>query len=149
MGSTQIIVMVGTIVIATLTMIAATIVFVRGALRVAQRRLDAALGGQPILIRDNMATFFGLASLGPVQLRGNGSLALTRDTLAFQPALRNKPPLMIPRASIQKVETSSSHLGKKVFGRQLLTVRFTAATGETDEVAWLVYDLDRWLARLR
>jgi hypothetical protein len=146
-SSVQIVVLVGAIMVCVLATVAATVVFVRGALRQAQQRLDAALAGQPVLLRDNMANFFGLASLGPVQLRGNGSLALTRDAIAFQPALRNKPPLLIPRSSIQKVESARSHLGKTV-GRPLLTVHFTTATGETDVVAWLVRDLGSWQAQL-
>jgi hypothetical protein len=83
-----------------------------------------------------------------VQLRGNGSLALTRDTLAFMRALSKQPPLMIPRAAIQKVESTRSHLGKAV-GRPLLAVHFVNAAGEVDVVAWLVRDLDRWLGQLR
>jgi hypothetical protein len=127
--------------------IVAVVVFVKSALRRAEQQLDAALGGQPVQLRDSMANCFGLASLGRVQVRGNGSLALTRDTLGFQYALSKKPPLLIPRSAIQKVESTRSHLGKRV-GRPLLTVHFLDAAGNADVVAWLVRDLDRWSAEL-
>jgi hypothetical protein len=94
-----------------------------------------------------MANFFGLASLGPMQLRGNGSLALTRETLAFMRAMSKQPPLSIPLSAIQKVESTRSHLGKTV-GRPLLTVHFVNSAGEVDVVAWFVRDLDRWMAAL-
>lgn len=135
------------IVVGVLGSVAATIVFVKSVLRRAEQQLDAALAGRPVLLRDSMANFFGLASLGPVQLRGNGSLALTSDTLGFMRALSKKPPLLIPRSAIQKVESTRSHLGKAV-GRPLLTVHFVNAAGEVDVVAWFVRDLDRWLAQL-
>jgi hypothetical protein len=135
------------ILVCVLGSVAASVVFVKTVLRRAEQQLDAELAGRPVLLRDSMANFFGLASLGPVQLRGNGSLALTSDTLGFMRALSKKPPLLIPRSAIQKVETSRSHLGKTV-GRPLLTVHFVNSAGEVDVVAWLVRDLDRWLAQL-
>jgi hypothetical protein len=142
-----IVLLICSIGVSVLITVAVTIVFVKSVLRRAEQQLDAALAGQPVLLRDSMANFFGLASLGPVQLRGNGSLALTRDTLGFMRAMSKKPPLMIPLSAIQKVETTRSHLGKTV-GRPLLTVHFVNAAGEVDVVAWLVRDLDRWLGQL-
>jgi hypothetical protein len=140
-------VIIGIIAVTMFGAIATIVVVLRVVLGRAKQQLDAALAGQPIVLRDDMANFFGLASLGPVQLRGNGSLALTRDTLAFQRALSKQPPLSIPRSAIQKVESTRSHLGKTV-GRPLLTVHFITSTGETDVVAWLVRDLERWLGQL-
>jgi hypothetical protein len=142
-----IVLLICAIMVAVLVTVAVTSVFVKSVLRRAEQQLDAALAGQPVLLRDSMANFFGLASLGPVQLRGNGSLALTRDTLGFMRAMSKKPPLMIPLSAIQKVETTRSHLGKTV-GRPLLTVHFVNAAGEVDVVAWSVRDLDRWLGQL-
>jgi hypothetical protein len=143
----QILVAISVLTVAALGSIAMTVMFVKLVLRRAEQQLDAALAGQPVLLRDSMANFFGLASLGPVQLRGNGSLALTRETLGFMRALSKQPPLLIPRSAIQKVETTRSHLGKRV-GRPLLTVHFVNAAGEVDVVAWLVRDHDRWVAQL-
>lgn len=136
------------IMVMVLGVIALTVVFVKSALRRAEQELDAALGGQPVLLRDSMASFFGLASIGRVQVRGNGSLVLTSETLGFRLALSRRPPLLIPRSAIQKVESTRSHLGKMVLGHPLLTVHFVNAAGEVDVVAWLVRDLDRWLAQL-
>jgi hypothetical protein len=138
---------IGTVTFAVLCSVVAAVVFVKSVLRRAEQQLDAVLAGQPVLLRDPMANFFGLASLGPVQLRGNGSLALTRDTLAFMRALSKKPPLLIPRSAIRKVESTPSHLGKRV-GRPLLTVHFVNAAGEVDVVAWLVRDLGQWMGQL-
>jgi hypothetical protein len=138
---------IGAVVFGVILLVAATIAFVRGVLRRAEQQLDAALAGEPVLLRDSMANFFGLASLGPMQLRGNGSLALTRETLAFMRAMSKQPPLSIPLSAIQKVESTRSHLGKTV-GRPLLTVHFVNSAGEVDVVAWFVRDLDRWMAAL-
>lgn len=146
-SSVQIAVLIGVLAAGVFGSAALAIVFVRSVLHRARERLDAELAGQPILLRDDMANFFGLASQGAVQMRGNGSLALTRDTLTFVLALSKRPPLSIPRSAIQKVESTRSHLGRSVF-RPLLTVHFVTPTGETDVVAWLVRDLDRWLAQL-
>lgn len=142
-----IIVIISIITTSLILAIAVAVVFVKGVLGRAQKQLDAALGGQPVLLRDNMANFFGLASLGPVQLRGNGSLALTRESLAFMRALSKQPPLSIPRSAIQKVETTRSHLGKAI-GRPLLTVHFVDAAGKVDVVAWYVRDHERWVSAL-
>ena len=93
------------------------------------------------------ANFFGLESQGPMQLRGNGSLVLTPEALVFDqwvPARR----LSIPRRQIIEVSTARSHLGKSVF-RPLLKVRFRQQDGAEDAVAWLVGDLESWLAALR
>jgi hypothetical protein len=149
MSSTvPIFVSISVLVAAVLGTIVMTVVFVKSVLRRAEQQLDAALAGEPVLLRDSMANFFGLASLGSVQLRGNGSLALTRDKLGFMRAMSKQPPLMIPRSAIQKVETTRSHLGKTV-GRPLLTVHFVNAAGEVDVVAWSVRDVERWLGQLR
>jgi hypothetical protein len=146
-STTTILLLISAIAICVIGTVVVTVVFVKTVLRRAEQQLDLVLAGQPVLLRDPMANFFGLESLGPVQLRGNGSLALTRDTLAFMRALSKKPPLLIPRSAIQKVEATRSHLGKTV-GRSLLTVHFVNAAGQNDVVAWFVRDLERWMGQL-
>jgi hypothetical protein len=127
--------------------IVAVVLWVKALLRRAGERLDALLG-EPIRLRDPMANFFGLESIGPVQVRGNGSLGLDRDTLAFVLAMGRREPLVIPRANIRKLETRRMHLGKSV-GRDLLTVHYVNAAGQPDVAAWYVRDVERWLAELR
>ncbi|MFV8752740.1 hypothetical protein ACNOYE_19500 [Nannocystaceae bacterium ST9] len=114
--------------------------FRKGAREAEQRLLDK-LGRPDVLLRDAAANGLGLRSLGPVQLRGNGVLLLTRDVLAFQPWFRSEP-IVIERATITSAATKRSHLGKSI-GRDLLAVEFAG-----DEYAWYVRALPPWLDAL-
>jgi hypothetical protein len=111
-------------------------------IREAEQRLRERLGGEPFVLRDDMANSLGLRSRGPVQLRGNGVLVLTRQHLAFAPLFRNDP-LVIELARIRRVDTTRSHLGKSI-ARDLLSVEF-----DDDQIVWFVRDLPAWLAALR
>jgi hypothetical protein len=105
----------------------------------------ALLAAEPVLV-DDAANFFGRESRGVLQLRGNGCLALSDDTLAFAMWFPRRT-LVVPRASITAVEATDSHLGKRI-GRPLLRIRFTGPDGEPDAAAWYVRDLPRWRATL-
>jgi hypothetical protein len=111
-------------------------------IRDAEQRLRERLVGEAILLRDDMANGFGLRSRGPVQLRGNGVLVLTRQHLAFAPLFRDDP-IIIELARIRSVDTTRSHLGKSI-ARDLLSVEF-----DDDQIVWYVRDLPAWIAALR
>lgn len=108
--------------------------------------IDAHFTAAQIVRADPVANFFGLESQGPMQLRGNGALVLTREALWFSQFMVDRT-LTVSRSSILEVKTVRSHLGKTV-GRGLLHVRFAGPTGE-DAVAFFVRDLDGWQADLR
>ncbi|MEZ5100316.1 MAG: hypothetical protein R3C15_11075 [Thermoleophilia bacterium] len=109
-------------------------------------RARALLGGREPVLADELASCFGVESAGVTQLRGNGCLALGPDLLVFAMWLPRRD-VVIPRTRIVEVDTTRGHLGKTV-GRPLLRVAWTREDGERDRVAWLVRDLDAWLAAL-
>jgi hypothetical protein len=86
------------------------------------------------------ANFFGQESRGVAQLRGNGTLVLTDSELYFELLIPRRE-FRIPLASIQAIETVSSHLGKTV-GRPLLKVVFLNEAGQNDSIAWYVPDVE-------
>lgn len=102
--------------------------------------------GHDVLVIDERANCYGVESEGVTQIRGNGCLALGRDTLLFRMWIPRKE-IAIPRQRITAVERARSHLGKTQ-GRELLRVRFTTPEGTEDSVAWLVRDLPAWEAAL-
>jgi hypothetical protein len=98
------------------------------------------------LLREEDANSFGIESAGPWQVRGNGTLALTKHEVLFAQWVPNRL-LRIPLRSIVEVTTVRSHLGKTV-GRKLLKVVWTTEVGEKDSIALWVGDLDGWLDAL-
>lgn len=96
---------------------------------------------------DRAASFFGQESLGPTQMRGNGTLILTDSELIFELWVPGRT-FRVPLANIQALETPTSHLGKTRFAA-LLKVVFTDAQAATDSMAWQVRDLGDWLSQIR
>jgi hypothetical protein len=99
------------------------------------------------LVLDGSANFFGTESDGPLQIRGNGSLAVYQDGIRFE---RWIPPrtIWIPRKAVHAIDSTRSHCDKTQFVR-LLRIRYENERGEADSVAWRVADVDRWLDALR
>ncbi|HEX5712224.1 MAG TPA: hypothetical protein VFX85_02795 [Solirubrobacterales bacterium] len=110
-----------------------------------RRRARKHLAGLAAL-REGDANSFGVESAGALQVRGNGTLALTEEELLFAQWVPNRL-LRIPRPAILEVTTARAHLGKTM-GRKLLKVVWTNERGERDSVALWVKDLDGWLAEL-
>lgn len=110
-----------------------------------RRRARRHFAGSEVL-REEDANSFGVESAGPWQVRGNGTLALTRHEVLFAQWLPNRL-LRIPRRSIVEVTTVRSHLGKTI-GRKLLKVVWTTEVGKRDSLALWVRDLDGWLDAL-
>jgi hypothetical protein len=119
----------------------------RGLVSKAKARVAAQIPAQAIVMVDWMANNFGVQSLGVTQLRGNGALVLSKDTLHFF-MLVGQRELKIPLAAITGVSLVNRHLGKTV-GRKLLAVDFTNDAGAADRVAWYVREPDAWQQRLQ
>jgi hypothetical protein len=88
------------------------------------------------------ANFFGIESLGVMQVRGNGILLLTDTDLVFG-MFQPTRDFLIPLALIKKIELAESHLTKTVF-QPLLKVYFTNEEGDADSVAWWVANPTEW-----
>jgi hypothetical protein len=113
---------------------------------VGEARLRERYPSGGVLLSAPSASCFGLESRGRMQVRGNGALALTANELWFR-RFAGDFEVAIPLADITGVDLADSHLGKRVFGRQLLRVRFRAG-GAEDVIAWLVSDPSKWLEEL-
>jgi hypothetical protein len=111
-----------------------------------ERRIAARYDPEQIILKDLKALTFGLESRGVMQGRGNGALVLTADELCWLRFVPERTDLRLPLASITKVDTVTSHLGKS-YGRSLLRVSFTN-DGKPDSMAWYVPDLGLWLTKL-
>ena len=100
------------------------------------------LKGKNILCITSNSNFFGLESVGMLQVRGNGVLVLTDEELLFS-MWTPKKEISIPLKSIKKTEIVKSFLGKTKF-RPLLKVVFQNEKNETDSAAWLVSNTNKW-----
>ncbi len=112
----------------------------------ARARAEERLGAGSIVFADDTANYFGIESAGGRQLRGNGLLAASEDTLIF---IRwyARGELLIPRDRITGIERVRGFAGKTI-GRQLLKVSFTTELGEPEAAAWYVHDLPAWESTL-
>ncbi|OMD36060.1 hypothetical protein BSK56_32485 [Paenibacillus borealis] len=101
-----------------------------------------------IIFSERLANFYGLSSLGPGQLRGNGWLALTKDSLMFKMYFPAKS-LTIPLETINRVEAVRTHLGKTgKAGSSLLRISYLS--GEHEEAAaWNVDHTVQWIEGIR
>jgi hypothetical protein len=115
--------------------------------RAGEARLRERYPSGEVLLAAPTANCFGLESLGRLQVRGNGVLALTSSELWFR-RYAGDFELSIPLRDVRAVELAPSHLGKRILGRELLRVRFSRA-GTEDTVAWLMPEPRQWLERLQ
>jgi hypothetical protein len=123
---------------------AIAVTIVRGGRRRAEARL-AEVPGE--VRRTTAATSVGLASLGPGQLRGTGTLVLTDGEVVFA-QWRPDRLVRIDRPAILEVDTTRTHVGKTM-KTDLLRIRWAdAATGDEDTIALFVRELDAWLTDL-
>lgn len=119
-----------------------------GRMRVAgrQRMEHDLLRGKPPQQMDDMANFLGLQSVGAVQARGNGCLALGDDALLFAQWVPQRT-VVVPLQDVIEVDEADSHLGKSIF-KKLLRVRWKV-DGREETAAWFVRDLPGWVTALR
>jgi len=109
--------------------------------RAAAERVASRHSPEEMLLTETMANFFGEQSRGPAQLRGNGGLVLTDDSLVFHMLVPDRT-ITIPLEDVREVSLVRSHLGKTV-RRDLLHVRYAVPEG-TDAIAWFVRDPETW-----
>jgi hypothetical protein len=119
--------------------------FVRGLREKGRSTLAARYPAADVVRSETMALSFGLQSKGPMQMRGNGVLALTRSELYFAMYVGGFS-LAVPLQSIVAVTLVRSHLGKTQ-GARLLHVRFTV-DGVEDAIAWRVPSPELWVESL-
>lgn len=84
------------------------------------------------------ANLIGLGSAGGKQLRGNGALGVSEDSLWFVQWVPRRT-LHIPRARITSVDQTRAHAGKA--GPLMLRVAFDEE-GRSDTIAWVVREPD-------
>lgn len=121
------------------------LVLVRGRARSARDEMPRRLGGERPELAGN-ARLIGVQSRGRGQMRGTGTLALISGELVFLMWVPQRE-LRIPREAIESVDSAHGVAGKRVGGKAL-HVRWRS-TGDVDEAAWQVKDLDAWLEALR
>lgn len=86
------------------------------------------------------ANFYGQQSKGVMQVRGNGTLVITKTEIYFKQWVTNKE-LRIALDKITGLETPKSFLGKTNL-MLLLQVNFENEAGNMDAAAWLVQDVE-------
>ena len=114
---------------------------------VARRRVEMQeiLAGRTPIREDSSVNCFGLESLGPMQLRGNGLLALASDELVFLMFVPRRV-VSMPLDRIVVVDECDSWLGKTVF-QPLLRVAWQEGAGQ-ERVAFWVRDPSGWRASI-
>lgn len=113
--------------------------------RTVSARLAAIYAPEQMILSETMANFFGDQSKGARQVRGNGGLVLTKDSLVFHMLVPERT-ITIPLESVREVSIVGSHLGKSV-RRDLLHVDYAVEDG-TDAIAWFVRDPQAWRQEL-
>lgn len=139
--------MVLVIVVALVAVLVGVVLVVRRAAAGARERIDAVVGDLQVL-RKEKANFHGVASKGPGQVRGIGTLVLTPGELVFLQLVPAEE-LRVPRASITRIEVARSFLGKAQ-GRDLLVVEWETDDDPpvTDRAAFDVPELSAWRVAL-
>jgi hypothetical protein len=119
--------------------------------RLARRRLPEAMqratryGRDPLRVAP-MAQYHGLASAGWRQVRGNGSLILTEETLRFDQWSPQRQ-VIVPLEDVLRVETPRTHAGKWSL-RPMLRVTWRTWDGLEDAAAWTLNDLEGWVGQV-
>jgi len=104
------------------------------------------MGKDNILLIASNANFFGQESAGFKQIRGNGTLVLTKDKLYFQMLLPKKI-IEIPLENIERIEENRSHLGKTT-GSKLMKIIYRNGSNSMDSCAWLVRNRKEWINKI-
>jgi|GEM_PF-2190963 len=93
------------------------------------------------------ANFYGQESKRMSQMRGNGALVVTDDTVIFE-LLAPRRAYEIPIHMITNIEYPRSFLGKSR-GTKLLKISFMDAHGDPEAMAWEVPDVDAVVASIQ
>ena len=133
------------VIVATVSGVIVLLVILKMIFRSMARSLQAEVRqrfhASKILRQEPFANFFGRKSRGLKQVRGNGALVLTRETLWFMRAAPRKE-FTIPLDHVTGVTFHKTFLGKTIF-RPLLCVEFETKDGP-DAIAWAVRDPHAW-----
>lgn len=127
------------IAVALLAAVGTVVWFVRR-LRSSQARIRQHVS-QLDVERSAGVNFFGVASRGRGQVRGNGTLVLTPNELVFFQLMPERE-IRVPRAAITGTEVARSFLGKTQ-GVDLLVVTWSV-DGVDDKAGFRVRELDAW-----
>lgn len=132
---------IGTVLLATI-IVSLLILLISIKKRKLQLRVEIQekIQNKNILFTDKSANFFGQESKGYKQIRGNGVLVITDDSLMFFMLLPRKE-IIIELSKIESIESPASFLGKSVL-KPLLKVDFTNENGEKDSAAWYLRNLE-------
>jgi hypothetical protein len=136
--------LIGAIWLLVLVPVVGMVVWAKRGTEKARVGLEEMAGGRTARLQTR-ANSFGIRSRGKAQWRGLGHLALFDDELVFVQALAGNY-VRAKVADIQGVSTPRAFLGKTA-GRKLLAVEWRVGDG-TDQVAFFVSELDRWVAEL-
>lgn len=136
----------GLLLLALLMTFAAVVLCTRNLTRSLEVSASASYRSADVLMKDTRVNFFGIESVGVRQIRGMGSLVLTRTHLHF---FRYFPRLDITIAvdSITEVALAGSHLSKLASRHQLLKVKFSTNDNE-DSIAWSVAEVHSWKSQI-
>lgn len=104
------------------------------------------IGKENILLIASDANFFGQNSAGFKQIKGNGTLVLTKEKLYFELLLPKKV-IEIPLKKIERIEEDRSHLGKTT-GSKLMKIIYRNESGSIDCCAWLVRNRKAWFNQI-
>jgi len=111
------------------------------------RRISEEFKNKEVLLMSSGVNFFGQESGGIAQLRGNGSLILTKEELFYQMWMPKRE-IRISISSIYRVELVKSFLGRRRPFFLFLKVVFTSKEGKQDSIAWLVKNPKDWKQKI-
>lgn len=101
------------------------------------------IGQENVLLVASNANFFGQQSARFSQIRGNGTLVLTKDKLYFELFLPRRI-IEIPLGKIESIQESSSYLGRITLSK-LIKVNYRNKSNSVDSCAWLVRNRKEWI----
>ena len=136
MSAIQIVILVGSILIALAIVLAVLIVWLRRKSSAARTRLSAELAIEPPIRGPEAGVYRGSTGSYP-QVAGNGQIALTQRRLIFRKAVGVG--VDVPLAAINGVRTAKSFNRSVVGGRIHLVVQTRAG-----EVAYFVSNTEEW-----
>lgn len=106
--------------------------------------LKRSYGQKEKLLVDYFSNFYGVSSKGIKQIRGNGILFLSSDSLNFEMYIpRRKYTISINM--ITEISKANEHLGK--MGVSLLRIKFKEGS-HYEEAAWAVNHVQKWINEL-
>jgi len=117
--------------------------------RIFKKRINKLLKryeARALLVSEN-ANLFGIESKGIKQIKGNGVLILTDNSLFFG-MWTPKREFEIPIKRITRIEKVKNQLHRSIL-RNLLKVEFFDEDNQIDSVVWYVRDLDIWIENLQ